>query len=144
MTSWPDVRERLERELEALADEAFVVLGEPEPPQQPARGLLRRRPPAAPTRYAQVRRAGEHWYAECVGASSFGGDWDVDDATHRRLRDAGWRVPGETDPSGVEATYPNYWRVVPVGDTARVATACTDALALLGADPASLEWRTDS
>ena len=144
MTSWEDVRLQLARELLTLDDDEFVVVGEPEPASAPARGLLRRRPAPAPTRYVQVRRDGEHWYAECVGASSFGGDWDVDDATHRRLRDAGWRVPGETDPSGVEATYPNYWRVVPVGDTARVATACTDALALLGADPASLEWRSGS
>ena len=89
MTSWEDVRTRLERELLALADEEFVVLGEPEPPRAPARGLLRRRPAPAPTRYAQVLRSGESWYAECVGATSFGGDWDVDDTTHRRMRDAG-------------------------------------------------------
>jgi hypothetical protein len=141
MTSWEDVRARLERELLALDDEAFVVLGEPEPPRGPARGLLRRRPAPEPTRYAQVRRAGEHWYAECVGATSFGGDWEVDDATHQRLRDAGWRVPGEEDLSGMQASYPNYWRVLARAEAARTAGACVDALADLGADPTTLEWR---
>jgi hypothetical protein len=141
MTSWEDVRTRLERELLALADEEFVVLGEPEPPRAPARGLLRGRPAPAPTRYVQALRSGESWYAECVGATSFGGDWDVDDATHRRMRDAGWLVPGEEHPSGVQPSYPNYWQVIPSAEAARAAGACADALSVLGADPSALEWR---
>ncbi len=141
MTSWGDVRTRLERELSTLADDEFAVVGEPEP--APARGLLRRRPAPAPTRYVQVRRDGDHWYAECVGATAFGGDWDVDDATHDRLRDLGWLVPGD-DPSGVQPSYPNYWRVFPRAEADRAAAMCAGALELLGADPATLEWRRDA
>lgn len=144
MTSWADVRDRLERELRSLDDDAFVVVGEPDPPRPPARGLLRRRPAPAPTRYAQVSRDGDHWYAECVGATRFGGDRDVDEVTHQRLRDLGWLVPGEDDPSGVQPSYPNYWKVLPRADAGRVATLCADALALLGADPSTLEWRRDA
>ena len=116
MASWHDVVRRLETELLTLGDEEFVVLGEPEPATAPARGLLRRRPRPAPTRYVQVRRSGGHWYAECVGATSFGGDWEVDPATDVRLRALGWLVPGDDDPSGVQPSYPNYWRVLPRED----------------------------
>lgn len=144
MTSWEDVRGRLERELLALDDEQFVVLGEPEPPRAPARGLLSRRPAPGSTRYAQLRRDADHWYAECVGATSFGGDWDVDEVTHGQLRDLGWLVPGEDDPSGVQPSYPNYWKVLPRAEAGRAATMCADALAFLGADPTRLEWRRDA
>ena len=144
MTSWEDVRARLARELLTLGDDEFVVVGEPEPAAAPARGLLRRRPAPAPTRYVQVRRDDEHWYAECVGATSFGGDWDVDEATHDRLRDLGWLVPGDDDPSGVQPSYPNYWRVLPRAEADRAAAMCAEAMELLGADPSSLEWRRDA
>jgi hypothetical protein len=140
MASWDDVRVRLEGELATLADGEFVVLGEPEPQRGPARGLLRRRPAPAPTRYVQLRRDGDSWYAECVGAASFGGDWDVDAATDARMHDLGWRRPGEHDDSGVQPSYPNYWRLLPRSAVADAARTCTDALALLGADPGTLEW----
>jgi hypothetical protein len=142
VTSWDDIRTRLVSELAGLADEGFVVLGEPQPPREPARGWWRRRPPAAPVRYVQALRIGGHWRVECVGARSFGGDWDVDAPTDQVMRSNGWRIPGETDPTGSEGTYPNYWQVAPVLDSERIASACVEALALLGADPALLEWRT--
>ncbi|HEV2798066.1 MAG TPA: hypothetical protein VGV65_10645 [Nocardioides sp.] len=144
MSSWDDVRRRLETDLLDLADAEFVVVGEPEPPRSPARGLLRRRAAPEPARYVQVRRDGDHWYAECVGATSFGGDWDVDEVTHERLRSTGWLVPGEEDPTGVQPSYPNYWKVLPRAEAGRAASLCSDALALLGADPSTLEWRRDA
>lgn len=144
MASWDDVRRRLEREIAGLDDDAFVVVGERQPPRPPARGVLRRRPAPAPTRYAQLRRDGDHWYAECVGATAFGGDWEVDEVTHQRLRDLGWLVPGEDDPSGVQPSYPNYWRVLPRAEASAAAAMCADALALLQADPSTLEWRRDA
>lgn len=144
MPSWDDVRQRLETELLDLADEEFLVLGEPEPPRPPAHGLLRRRPEPEPVRYVQLRRDGDHWYAECVGATTFGGDWNVDEATHDRLRDLGWLVPGEDDPSEVQPSYPHYWKVLQRQESPRVTTMCAGALELLGADPARLEWRRDA
>lgn len=143
MASWHDVGGRLESELLTLGDEEFVVLGEPEPATAPARGLLRRRPRPAPTRYVQVCRSGGHWYAECVGATSFGGDWEVDPATDVRLRDLGWLVPGDDDPSGMQPSYPNYWRVLPREEAARAATMCADTLELLGVAPDTVDWRRD-
>lgn len=143
MPSWDDVRRRLGTELLDLAHDEFVVVGEAEPPRPPARGLLRRRAAPEPVRYVQIRRDGDHWYAECVGATAFGGDWAVDEATHERIRALGWLVPGEDDPSGVQPSYPNYWKVVPRAEADRAASICSDALALLGADPSTLEWRRD-
>lgn len=139
MASWDDVRRRIEDELLTLADGEFLVVGEPEAPRPPARGVLRRRPAPAPVRYAQLRRDGDHWYAECVGATAFGGDWEVDEVTHQRLRDLGWLAPGDDDPSGMQPSYPHYWRLLPRAEARRAATLCADALALLGADPSTLE-----
>ena len=142
--TWDDVRRRLQDELVELADEEFVVLGEPTAAPGPPRGLLRRRSAPPPTRYVQVRRDGDHLYAECVGATSFGGDWEVDAPTHERLRGMGWLVPGDPDPSGVQPSYPSYWQVRPRPEAARVAGSCADALTVLGADVDALEWRRDA
>jgi hypothetical protein len=79
-----------------------------------------------------------------VGATSFGGDWEVDAPTHERLRGLGWLVPGDPDPSGVQPSYPNYWRVLPLTEAAHVARLCTDALAALDADVDGLVWRRDA
>ena len=140
---WDAVRRRLEREVDDLAEDEFLVVGEPAAPAGPPRGLLRRRPKPPATRYVQVRRDGDHLYAECIGAESYGGDWDVEPNTHQRIRGLGWLVPGEEDASGVQPSYRNYWRVLPRTDAALLTRACADALALLGADPASLEWTRD-
>ena len=143
MRSWDDVRRRLEDELIDLVDEEFVVVGEPQPPAEPRQGLLRRRARPDPTRYVQVRRAGEHLVTECVGAASFGGDWEVDEPTHDRLRALGWLVPGDPDPVGVAPSYPNYWSALPRSEAAHTAAMCAGALEILGADADSLEWRRD-
>lgn len=144
MSAWEDVRRRLAAQLRELADEEFVVLGDPAPTREPGRGLLRRRPAPAATRFAQVRRSGDHLYAECVGATSFGGDWEMDDSSRSQLSGLGWLVPGEEDPSGVQPSYPNHWCVRPSQEADVVAAMCADALEILGSDPTSLEWRRDS
>lgn len=143
MVSWADVRRRLEVEVGELGDDEFVVLGEPQPEPGPRTGLLRRRTQPPPTRYVQFRGDGEVLHAECVGATLFGGDWEVDEAQHARLRTRGWRAPGEEDPEGVAPSYPNYWAVLPREQAADLAGMGVDALTELGADPAALEWRRE-
>lgn len=77
MTSWLEIRRRMEHELADLAVGEFILVGEPEPPPGPPRGMLRRRH-QLPSRYVQVRSDGEGTlYSECVGATIFGGEWDV-------------------------------------------------------------------
>jgi hypothetical protein len=144
MASWDDVRRRLEHEVAGLETGAFVVLSEPAPPPGPPRGLLRRRD-QLPSRYVQVRADDDAvLYAECVGSTSFGGDWDVTPAQDDLLRARGWYVPGQDNPWDVEQAYPNYFRYADATATADLARACVDALALLGADPSTLEWRLDA
>src|SRR5690606_18945269 len=121
VTTWDDVRLRLHRDLATLDDREFVVVGEPSALPGPRRGLLRRRDRPAPTRYVQALRDGNHLLTECVGATLFGGDWEVDATTHERLGELGWLVPGDPDPSAWQPSYPNYWRVVERAEAARLA-----------------------
>lgn len=141
--SWPDVERRLAEELATLADQEFVVVGEPEPPTEPRRGLLRRRPAPPPTRYVQFGRYGDDLHGECVGATLFGGDWEVTPEQHDRIRELGWLAPGDRDPDGTQPAYPNYWRTLTPGDSADLARMGAGALAVLGVDPLALQWRRD-
>lgn len=131
MASWDDVRLRLERALEELADDAFVIAGEPE---------QRRRP----TRYVQVRAdRGGLLYAECVGSTTFGGDWETTPEQHDRLTASGWYVPGQANPWDYEQSYPNYFRFEERSRADEVARSCVDALQVLGVEPDTLVWRQD-
>jgi type III secretion system-like peptide-binding chaperone len=141
--SWDALRERLAAELESLSEGEFVVVAEPEAAPGSSRGLFRRKPQTGPVRYVQFRDDGEWMYAECIGATLFGGDWEVSDDQHARLREAGWLAPGDDDPSGTQPAYPNYWALVPRADTGRLAGMGVGALAELGAAPTSLEWRRE-
>lgn len=138
--TWPEVEARLSAAVTGLADDGFVVLGEPPAPPGEPSGLLRRRPPPAATRFTQVVRHGEFWHAECVGATSFGGAWPVDAAQHEQLREAGWSAPGDPDDTGTQPAAPVYWRTLPVGDPTQVVDLMTRALQVLGLTPASLAW----
>jgi hypothetical protein len=141
--AWDDLSARLAAVLVDLAEDEFVVVSEPAPPAEPRSGLLRRRPKPAPTRYVQFRRDDSWLYGECVGAALFGGDWHVPPADHARLRELGWLVPGEDDPSAVQPSYPNYWRVLARERAADAAAMAAASLEILGVEPSVLEWRRD-
>ncbi|MEN8707705.1 MAG: hypothetical protein ABF306_16340 [Nocardioides marinisabuli] len=138
MVGWDDVRRRLECRLRELPEGGFVVLGEA-PRVLERRAWWRRQAPTAPTRYVQARRDGAHVYVECVGARSFGGGWEIDDTAHTRLRRLGWLVPGEVDATGVQPSWPSYWRVLPVSESAAAARMCVAALDVLGASPDAVD-----
>jgi len=133
-------RELVER-LDALQQGSFLILGEPVPAPEKS-GLFSRRPKPAPTRYVQFLRDPRHLYGECVGSSWIGGDWEISEAEHDRLRTLGWLAPGDPDPAGTQPSHPNYWVTVDLDRAGDLATKATGALSLLGADPAALEWRT--
>lgn len=141
--AWHQVGTRLRDLLADLTEDEFVVLGEPQPAPGPRRGLLRLRPEPPPTRYVQFRDDGEWLYGECVGAARFGGDWEITDEQHQQLRALGWLAPGDEDPIDVPPSVPNYWVRLARGESSRLASMGADALALLGVDAASLEWRRD-
>lgn len=134
------LRARVAAELATLQDGEFLVVGEPEAAPGPPRGLLRRRTPPAPTRYVQFLRVGEEIDAECVGSTSFGGDLALPADVEGRLRELGWKAPGESGES--ERGYPNFRIFAGPGDPEGLSRLCVDSLAVLGLAPdAPIELR---
>ncbi len=142
-TTWVEVTARLDAELASLGDGEFLVAGEPTAAPGPPRGLLRRRAPAPPRRYVQVRVAGAWGYAECVGATRFGGDWPATSEQDDALRALGWLAPGDEDPTGTAPAYPNYWRTVPVAELPTLAALAARSLEVLGMDPGDVQVERD-
>ena len=139
---WQALRDRLAGELATLADHEFVVVNEKPPPPGPKQGLLRRRPAAPAVRHVQFLRDEDVVYAECVGATLFGGPYDIAPADHERLRTLGWRAPGDTSETYWGA--PNYRIHATPTDAERLADLAVDSLEVLGLTPTSdLELRRD-
>ncbi len=139
---WDTVEEDLAAVLHDLSEREFVVLGEPAPTPH-ARGPFRRTPPPRPNRYVQFQRDRDWLYAECVGATLFGGDWEVPVGVHEQLRTLGWLAPGDPDPAGTRPSYPNYWCTLPREDHRRAAAMGVGALRLLGAQAGALQRQRD-
>ena len=93
---WEDVEAALLRALGLLAEGDFLILGEPTADPLPRRGLFGRRAKPVATRYVQVLRIEDLFTAECVGAASLGGTWEMSKASIDRLLSLGWRSPEES------------------------------------------------
>jgi hypothetical protein len=137
---WDDTRRVLAHALEELVDGEFLILGEPVPLPMQRRGLLRRLRPA-PSRYVQVLRIEDILTAECVGATSLGGSWEMGSSTIDGLRSMGWLTPKER-----QATYgnttPNFEQYVERVGLPALADVLVTSLELLGALPSDLELET--
>jgi hypothetical protein len=138
--TWDDTRRELARALERLWHEEFLILGEPVAPPPPRRGLLGRREPV-PTRYVQVLRVDDVFSAECVGAASLGGTWDMEPEMIRQLRHLGWLTPKESKVAYGNVT-PNFEQYVEKVGLAGLADVLVTSLHLLGARPEDLELET--
>ena len=138
-STWKDVEARLDVTIAGLVDGGHVVVGEPAGTAAP-RGLLRRRQAPPPRPYAQAALRGSWLYAECIGATAFGGDWEVTPEQDAAIRGAGWLTPDQDDETGTRPSYPNYWRTLPVERRSEVVTMMVAALQALGVEPAALEW----
>ena len=139
---WDLTSRDLARALVRLEDRQFLILGEPVPTLGPRRGFVHHRPPA-PTRYVQVLRIGDVLSAECVGAASLGGIWEMDPDLIDQLCSLGWETPAET-----LATYgtvtPNFDQYVALEDLPALVGVLVASLQLLGALPHDLELQTQS
>lgn len=143
MTGWELLERRLAEELAALGEHEFLVVGEPPPPQPPRPGPLRRRPAPPPHRYVQVLHAKQTLWAECVGATVFGGDYPLTDEQHAAIRALGWHAPGDPHDDEPPPAYPNYWRTVADDRVAEVGRLVAGALRVLGLEPDGLTWERD-
>jgi hypothetical protein len=134
---WDDTRRALAHALEELVDGEFLILGEPVPHSEPRRGLLRRSRPA-PTRYVQVLRIEDVLSAECVGATSQGGSWDMDPSAIELLGQMGWLTPKESK-AAYGNTTPNFEQYVERVGLPGLVDVLLASLELLGALPEDLE-----
>ncbi|MCD4534075.1 hypothetical protein LRP67_08290 [Nocardioides sp. cx-169] len=137
---WAAPQATLAELLTTMTGDEYVVLGEPAPPAGEPQGLLRRRAAPPPHRFVQFLRDDEELYGECVGATLFGGEWELGEADHQRVRALGWLAPGDPDPSGTQPAVAHYWCTVPRGDAAELAARGIGALQVMGVDPAALDW----
>ena len=135
--TWDDTRRELAVALERLWPEEFLILGEPVPLTPRRQGPLGRREPV-PTRYVQVLRVDDVFSAECVGAASLGGTWQMDPDTIRLLRHLGWLTPSESMIAYGSVT-PNFEQYVEAVGLAGLADVLVTSLHLLGARPEDLE-----
>jgi len=137
--NWDDTNRDLERALGELQHREFLILGEPVEHLGPRRGIVH----LAPTRYVQVLRIEDVLSAECVGAASLGGIWEMNPNLIGRLRAAGWMTPAETMARYGTVT-PNFDQYVDLEDLPALAGVLVATLQLLGALPHDLELQTQS
>lgn len=137
---WSQTSDRLTAKLASLEHDDTVVLTEvAQAAARPTRGLFRRSRPT-PVRYVQFRREGELITGECVGAASWGGYYDIDEATDRHLRALGWKAPDEV-PDALRDS-PNYRVDAPREEAPTLARMAVGALEALGlAADAELDWQ---
>ena len=79
--------------------------------------------------------------AECVGATSLGGTWEMDPFTIKILRRMGWLTPTESAVAYGNST-PNFEQYVERIGLPDLADVLVASLELLGALPAELELET--
>jgi hypothetical protein len=139
--SWEDVQDALLRALGLLADGDFLILGEPTADPLPRRSLFRRRAMPAPARYVQVLRIEDLYTAECVGATSHGGTWEMSQATIDRLLSLGWRSPDESQREFGSVT-PNFDMYVALTAAPTLSELLVASLQHLGAGPEDLTLQT--
>lgn len=127
---WQSWMDQLTWLLSDLAEGERLRLGEPAPLGRPQRLLRQRR--SDPTRYVQFIGGADVLVVECVGSSSFGGEWSMTRETETALESAGWAWP-------MDGTTPHFRRFGRHQEAVWLAEAALVALDLLGADPSRLE-----
>lgn len=140
---WEDVHDALLRALSLLAEGDFLILGEPTADPLPGRGLFGRRARPVATRYVQVLRIEDLYTAECVGARSLGGTWEMSRPDIDRLLSLGWRTPEESAQEFATVT-PNFDMYVALTAAPTLVELLVESLRHLGARPEDLTLQTTS
>ncbi len=132
--TWDDLNRRLTGAILALDLNDGLVIRERPAGSGPGRRRLfgARRAAAAPRRYVQVTAAPRVLIAECVGSTSFGGEWEMTPETEAALLRMGWEKPWSPD-------YRTFSREAPLTSANRIALATVRALQTLGCEMADLE-----
>jgi hypothetical protein len=131
--TWDDLNRRLTGAILALDLDDGLVIREraPEPARRGLFGVRRSRP-AVPRRYVQVTAAARVLIVECVGSTSFGGEWAMTTEQEQALLAQGWEKPWSED-------YRTFFREAPLTGANLVALATVRALQTLGCEMEQLE-----
>ena len=128
---WNDLNRRLTSSIIALDLDDSLVVGDKRPPVK--KGLFGgRAPEPKPRRFVQVTAARDFLIGEVVGATAFGGDWDMSQETIDTLLSKGWEKPWSEE-------YRTFSRQTPLISANRLALQFVRALQLLGCEVADLE-----
>jgi hypothetical protein len=129
--TWEDVNRRLVGAILALDLYDSLTVGDRRKP--PSRRLLGRRPRPEPRRFVQITAAQTVLIVECVGSTSFGGDWPMSPEQENTLIRQGWEKPW----SDSERTFQ---REAPLIGAPRLALATVRALQTLGCEVTALQF----
>ena len=129
--TWEAVNLRLVGAMLALDLYDSLTIGDRRKPAR--RSFLGRQPTVEPRRFVQVTAGQTRLIAECVGSTSFGGDWPMTPDQEAALLRMGWAKPW----SDTERTFQ---REAPLVGAPRLALATVRALQLLGCEPTDLQY----
>ncbi|WP_148614956.1 TY-Chap domain-containing protein [Nocardioides rubriscoriae] len=129
--TWDDLNRRLTGAILALDLNDGLVIRERATPGRKAR-FGSRKAASAPRRYVQVTAAPRVLIAECVGSTSFGGEWEMTPETEAALLTMGWEKPWSPD-------FRTFSREAPLTSANRIALATVRALQTLGCEMEDLE-----
>ena len=130
--TWEAVNLRLVSALLALDLYDSLTIGDRQ--QKPARRSFLSKPtPPGPRRFVQITAGQSRFVAECVGSTSFGGDWPMTSEQEATLLRQGWQKPwSDTDRT--------FQRDATLLTAPRLALATVRALELLGCEPRELQY----
>jgi hypothetical protein len=128
--TWEDLNRRLTGAILALDLDDVLIIGDRQ--EKPRRRLFSTPPPPPPRRFVQITAARSALIAECVGSTSFGGDWEMPPETEERLLRQGWEKPWSDEMT-------TFQREAPLVGAPRLALATVRALQALGCEMEDLE-----
>lgn len=132
--TWDDLNRRLTGAILGLDLHDVLEIRERAPEAPRSRWRRRAAGAVQPTRFVRITAARDVLIGECVGATAFGGEWEMDPALQAALERQGWARPWSPD-------YPTYQREHSLAEAPRLALASVRALELLGARMEDLEVR---
>ncbi|WP_323792789.1 TY-Chap domain-containing protein [Nocardioides sp.] len=129
---WNDLNRRLTSSLIALDLDDSLIIGEKVEPARKGIFGQAKAAPARPRRYVQATAARDFLVGEVVGATAFGGEWEMSQETIDTLLSKGWEKPWSQD-------YRTFSRQTPLISANRLALQLVRALQLLGCEVADLD-----
>ncbi len=129
--TWDDINRRLAGAIIGLDLDDTLIVGDrrPEVKKHLFHKLVHEE---VPRRYVQVTAAQDYLIGECVGSTSFGGEWEMTPDVEAHLERIGWQRPSSPE-------HPTYHRELSLASSPKLALAMALSLEMLGCEIADLE-----